>query len=239
MANNADATILAFGAHPDDIEFGCGAVIFAETRKGRRAHFVVTSRGESASNGTPDQREAESRKAAQILGADIEFMLLDVDSHLDITLQHTIRLAEVIRRLQPSVVLAPTCMENQHPDHAKLGKMVRDAARLARYGGMKELADQPNWAIEQLLFYAVTPNAVPPDPPILIDVSADDVVCAWTAAMNAHLSQAATRNYVDMQLTRARYFGAQAGVSHAIALYPNDPLLFDSLSTIGKAARRF
>jgi LmbE family N-acetylglucosaminyl deacetylase len=231
--------ILAFGAHPDDIEFGCGAVIFAETKRGRPAHFVVTSRGEAATNGTPEQREQESRKAAEILGATIEFLALDTDSHLEIKLEHTLALAAIIRSKQPSVVLAPTCVENQHPDHSKLGKMVRDAARLARYGGMTELARAKPWSIDQLLFYAITPNAVPAEPPILIDISDDAVVSAWTAAMNAHASQAATRNYVEMQLTRARYWGAQAGVTHAVALYPNDLMLFDSLSATGKGARRF
>lgn len=236
---SVEGTILAFGAHPDDIEFGCGAVVCAETRRGQRAHFVVTSRGEAATNGTPGQREAESRKAAEILGASIEFMALDTDSHLEVKLEHTLKLAAVIRRVQPSVVLAPTYVENQHPDHSRLGRMVRDAARLARYGGMTELAAQESWSIDALLFYAVTPTAVPSEYPVLIDVSDDNVMSTWIAAMNAHASQAATRNYVDMQLTRARYFGTQAGVTHAMALYPNDPILFDSLSFIGKGARRF
>jgi LmbE family N-acetylglucosaminyl deacetylase len=57
-------------------------------------------------------------------------------------------------------VLAPSVVENQHPDHARLGRMVRDAARLARYGGVKELRLPPH-AIGQLLFYAVTPEAEP------------------------------------------------------------------------------
>ena len=50
--------LLAFGAHPDDIEFGCGGVIAKETRAGRAAHFVICSRGEAASHGTPKQRVA-------------------------------------------------------------------------------------------------------------------------------------------------------------------------------------
>jgi LmbE family N-acetylglucosaminyl deacetylase len=48
--------LLAFGAHPDDIEFGCGGIIASETRAGRMAHFVVCSRGEAATHGTPKQR---------------------------------------------------------------------------------------------------------------------------------------------------------------------------------------
>ena len=55
--------ILAFGAHPDDIEFGIGALVAKETRAGRQAHFVVVSRGEAASNGTPQGRVREARAA--------------------------------------------------------------------------------------------------------------------------------------------------------------------------------
>ena len=54
------APLLAFGAHPDDIEFGCGGVIARETQAGRRAHFVICSRGESATHGTPAARIREA-----------------------------------------------------------------------------------------------------------------------------------------------------------------------------------
>src|SRR5712691_12459152 len=69
--------VLAFGAHPDDIEFGCGGVIAQETRAGRAAHFVVCSRGESATHGQPGQRVAEAQRAAAVLGATIEVVELD------------------------------------------------------------------------------------------------------------------------------------------------------------------
>ena len=131
------APLLAFGAHPDDIEFGFGGVIARETRTGRAAHFVVCSRGEAASHGTPAQRVAEAKKSAALLGATIEFIELDGDAHLEVRVAHAIKLAGVLRRLRPGVVLAPSLVENQHPDHARLGQLVLDAARLARYGGLK------------------------------------------------------------------------------------------------------
>ena len=238
--NSSQVSILVFGAHPDDIEYGCGAVVASETMSGRSVHLVVCSRGEAGTNGTPAQREAESTDAARMLGASIEFLELDGDAHLEMRVEHAIRFARIIRRLRPQTVLATTCMENQHPDHSRLGQLVRDAARIARYGGMKELLDQEAHAIEQLLYYAVTPEAVPRDiNPIFIDISAPDVMSRWTSAMEAHKSQAATRNYIDLQLTRASLFGAQAGVEFATALYPNDPLVFGSLAQTGKGARRF
>jgi LmbE family N-acetylglucosaminyl deacetylase len=241
ILNSPELTpLLAFGAHPDDIEFGCGGVIARETLAGRKAHFVVCSRGEAGTHGTPKQRTLEAKKSAALLGATIEFLKLDGDAHLEIRAAHAIKLAAIIRRVRPSVVLAPSLVENQHPDHARLGKLVRDAARLARYGGLKELRRLKPHAVEQLFFYAVTPEAEPRDiTPVLLDVSAPDVISAWTAAMAAHASQTATRNYVELQLSRARLLGTRAGVGHAIALFPNEPLIFESLAQTGRSARCF
>ncbi len=192
------APSLAFGAHPDDIEFGCGGIAAAETQARRQVHFVVCSRGESGTHGTPRQRMAEAKKSAALLGATIEFIKLAGDAHLEIRVSYTIRLAEIFRRIRPEVVLAPSPVENQHPDHARLGKLVRDAARLARFGGLQELRGQPPHAIKQLFFYAITPEAEPANiTPVLIDVSAPEIVAAWTAAMKAHASQ-----MLDPQLHR-------------------------------------
>jgi LmbE family N-acetylglucosaminyl deacetylase len=234
------APLLAFGAHPDDIEFGCGGIITKETRAGRAAHFVICSRGEAASHGTPARRVAEAKKSAALLGATVEFIELDGDAHLEMRVVHAIKLAGILRRVRPGIVLAPSLVENQHPDHAKLGQLVRDAARLARYGGIKELRRQSSHAIEQLFFYAVTPEAEPPGiTPVLMDVSAPGILAAWTAAMEAHVSQVSARSYIELQLTRARLRGLRAGIGHAIALFPNDPPVLDSFAQLGRSARRF
>ena len=65
-----------------------------------------------------------------------------------------------------------------------------------------------------------------------MDVSAPEIISTWTAAMKAHSSQTNARNYVDLQLGRARYHGLRAGVSHAIPLFPNEPVVIDSLTRI-------
>ena len=232
--------LLAFGAHPDDIEFGCGGVIASETDSGRKVHFVVCSRGEAGTHGTPEQRVAEAKKAAGWLGATVEFIELDGDAHLELRAAHATKLAETIRRIRPGTVLAPSLAENQHPDHQRLGKLVRDATRLARFGGLQELSGSPPHTIQQLFFYAVTPEAEPTDiTPILIDISAPESVTAWTAAMKAHATQVSARKYIELQLNRARLLGARAGVDHAIALFPNEPLLFASLAEAGVGARGF
>ena len=231
--------LLAFGAHPDDIEFGAGGILARETRAGRPVHLVVCSRGEAGTHGTPAQRTREAKAAAKILGATIEFLTLDGDAQLELKAAHARKFAAIIRRVQPGIVFAPTTEPNQHPDHWRLGTLVREATRLARYGGLRQLKAQRPDAVGQLFFYALSPGSVPAMPPLLVDISEPALMSAWTRAMDAHASQMKTRNYVELQVARARVLGLDAGVAYAQALYPNDPLLVDSLAALGRGARRF
>jgi LmbE family N-acetylglucosaminyl deacetylase len=232
--------LLAFGAHPDDIEFGCGGIIAHEAQAGRPIHFVVCSRGEAGTNGTPAERTKEAKQAAKILGATVEFIELDGDAHLEIRSAHALKLAAILRRVRPALVLSPTPEQNQHPDHWRLGTLVRDATRLARYGGLAELHDLTPHVIGELFFYALGPGAEPAgSTPVLIDISPPEVVATWTKAMEAHASQMKTRNYVELQLARARVLGLSAGLGHAQALWPNDPPVFDSLASLSRSASRF
>ncbi|MDP2138673.1 MAG: PIG-L family deacetylase [Candidatus Didemnitutus sp.] len=234
------APLLVFGAHPDDIEFGAGGIIARETQAGRPAHFVVCSRGESGTNGTPAQRSREAEAAAKALGATLQFIELDGDSHLELRNAHALVLATIIRTVRPAMVLAPTTVPNQHPDHWRLGHLVRDATRLARYGNVAELKQQTPHAVGQLFFYAASPSAEPTDiTAVVIDISPPAVMAAWKASMEAHASQLRTRNYVELQLTRARMHGLNVGVAHAQLLYPNDPLVFHSLADLSRGTRRF
>lgn len=232
--------LLVVGAHPDDIEFGCGGIVAGETRAGRRTHLAVCSRGEAGTFGKPEVRTDEACRGAALLGATIEFVQLDGDAHLNLDVRHAITLARMIRAQRPGIVLAPTPQQNQHPDHWRLGTLVRDAVRLARYGGVEELRSAQPHALDQLFFYALSPEAEPRDAlPLLVDVSPPDVVAAWTAAMEAHASQMQVRPYVEFCLLRARAHGLRAGVEYAMALYPNDPLVVGSLSQLTRAARVF
>ena len=97
------APLLVFGSHPDDIEFGCGGAVWREMLAGRPGHFAICSRGESGSHGTPEQRVTEAVEAARLLKAEMEFVTLDGDSHLEIRSTHAISLAGIIRRIRPAV----------------------------------------------------------------------------------------------------------------------------------------
>ncbi|MGH7245241.1 MAG: PIG-L family deacetylase [Phycisphaerales bacterium] len=234
------APLIAFGAHPDDVEFACGGVLVLEARAGRKVHIVVCSKGESATRGTPAQRAAEAQAAAEILGATLKFIELDGDAHLEPRVKHALAIASILRKSKPGIVLAPSVVSDQHPDHAALGALVRQAARLARFGGIAELKDLPPHAIQQLLFYAISPGAEPVGTGrILVDVSAPEILDAWTRSMNAHASQTSHLNYVELQLTRARMLGLAAGIGHAIPLFPNDSIVVESLTAVSRGARAF
>ncbi|HEY5552106.1 MAG TPA: hypothetical protein VIK52_09465, partial [Opitutaceae bacterium] len=172
-------------------------------------------------------------------GAKLEFIELDGDAQLEMKASHSLKIAGIIRRLRPEIVVAPTLAGNQHPDHWRLGQLVRDATRLARYGGLAPLKSRRPHAIGQLFFYAVSPDAEPAVQPVLIDISNRRAIARWTKAMLAHASQLKTREYVDLQLARARVCGLRAGVRHAQPLWANDPMVFGSLKDSGRAAREF
>lgn len=228
--------LLAIGAHPDDVEFGCAAILINEIRQGNPVKIWVLSKGEAGSNGTPEQREAEARRAAALVGAEIEFADFGGDCHIEFTPANTIRVARQIRADRPDIVLAPHIGENQHPDHARVGRLVRDAARVARYGGLAELQPLPTHAISHLYYYTVTQEfGLCPD--ILIDVS--DARDLWEQAMLCHESQLKSKSYVETRLAATRSLGCQAGVAYAMGLYANDPVLLEGVSSLTRSSRNF
>ena len=228
--------ILAFGAHPDDIEFGCAAVLILEAARGNSVMLRVLSRGEAGSHGMPEVRELESRAAAAIIGAEVEFLDFGGDCHIEYSTANVIRIAREIRAAQPDVVLAPHPPENQHPDHATVARLVRDACRFARYGGLKELTDVPPHRIGSLLFYNITKH-LGEAPDFVIDVSS--AVGYWEAAMSCHTSQVGSKGDLEMQKTAAHVLGLASGTQYAIGLFANDPIIAPGLANLSRSARTY
>ncbi|MBC2604531.1 PIG-L family deacetylase [Pelagicoccus albus] len=238
MSETERKRILAVGAHPDDIEFGCGAILLKEASLGSHIGLLVCSLGEAGSNGTPEVREQECREASSLLEASLTFLDCGGDSKIEASRANALLIAKEIRRLRPDVVLAPTDTVNQHPDHVAISNVTRDAARLARYGGLEELKAFSPHAVESLFYYAITPGAAREGgTPFLVDVS--PFVSAWEALMNCHASQMKTRNYLELQVSNSRTLGLQMGVTHGQALWPNDPVVIDSLNSAPPGARLF
>jgi LmbE family N-acetylglucosaminyl deacetylase len=232
--------ILAIGPHPDDIEFGCAPVLIQEVRNGNQVRIAVLSKGEAASSGSPEERVEEAAAAARFIGAEIGFLDQQLDRGGDCHLRHSpenaFAIAAEIRRFQPRIVLAPHPDENQHPDHTAAARLVRDAARLARYAGLKELQHLPPHAIGNLYFYSITQTfSINPD--IVIDTSG--IESEWETAIACHQSQMKTKAYLHLVQTRARALGASIGVSSAVGLWVNDPVRLSSLSDLTLSSRNF
>ena len=227
--------ILAIGPHPDDIEFGCAPILIKEAKKGSQVNMLVLSRGEAGSAGTPAGRELEARNAAALIGANIDFMDFGGDCHLEHSPQNAFRIAAEIRRLKPAIVLAPHPQENQHPDHIVAGRLVRDACRFARYGGLDELKAHPVHRVTGLYFYNITQHLQKPE--IVIDIS--DAVSEWEAVMNCHGSQVQSKGYIELQKTGARLLGLSIGTDYALGLFANDPIRIEALSDLKLSSRNF
>jgi N-acetylglucosamine malate deacetylase 1 len=224
--------ILVFGAHPDDIEFGCGALLLDASERGAHLDLAVLSRGEAGTHGDRSTREDESRQAAALLGADIHFPSTAGDTRIRADLDTTLLAAKMIRRLRPDLVLAPSGHANQHPDHRETSQIVRDAHRLARYGKTPGLEDVDPHTVQALLFYDISSEASGSDgyTPILVDISSQ--IEKWKALMSCHSSQVNNLDYIDLQLSRARTLGIQMGVGSALRLYSEGPLLVGTASAL-------
>jgi bacillithiol biosynthesis deacetylase BshB1 len=228
--------ILAVGPHPDDVEFGCAPLLIQEVQKGHEARIIVVTKGEASSSGTPQERVAEAESAAGIIGASLEFLEMGGDCHLESTAPNRFRLARAIREFQPNIVLAPHPDPNQHPDHTVVSAMVRDATRLARYGGLEELKGLEPRAVDHLYYYSIT-QSFGQKPDIVVDVSAAHA--KWVAAMACHKTQMRTRAYLELVESRAKALGAAIGTDYAVGLWVNDPICVGSISELGRSSRHY
>jgi len=230
-----DKKILVIGAHPDDMEFGCGGVLIKEVWEGNVVHMVCLTSGEAGTSGTPEIRREESRKAAEHIGASIEFPDFGGDCHVEPSFANKVYIAKIIRDFKPNVVLAPHTIANQHPDHMNAGIIVRDACRFARYGGLKELIDQPAHTVDALFYYLITGQNLHPD--VVVDVS--DAMEEWDKVMKLHETQMSSRNYLDFVHARARTFGLLSRTEYGLGLWTDDPLVIDHMGCLNRTARHF
>jgi bacillithiol biosynthesis deacetylase BshB1 len=118
--------VLAIGAHPDDVELGCGGTLALLARQGRRVGILHLTRGERGTRGTAEERLAEAERAAEVLGA-VELAFLDCgDGSLRHDEAEEDALIEVLRTWRPELVLGPT-PHDRHPDHGRAHRLVEAA----------------------------------------------------------------------------------------------------------------
>lgn len=122
--------ILAIGAHPDDIELIAGGTLIRAQMLGRQTGILDLAAGELASRGTPQLRATEAAAAASVMGLATRENLGLPDGGIQNTPETRARVALVIRRLGPKVVITHS-LHGRHPDHPIVAQLVRDACFVA------------------------------------------------------------------------------------------------------------
>jgi bacillithiol biosynthesis deacetylase BshB1 len=117
--------VVAIGAHPDDVEMTIGGTLAKLIDRGKRVAIVDLTRGEMASNGTPEERAEEADAAAKVLGIETRLNLDMGDGQLASTFENRVRLIETLRELRPRIVFAQY-WDDLHPDHSAAGRMVHE-----------------------------------------------------------------------------------------------------------------
>jgi bacillithiol biosynthesis deacetylase BshB1 len=221
--------VLAFSPHPDDVELGCGGTLAALSRQGLSFGIVDLTRGEMATRGTPEIRAVEAREAARILGARFRETLDLGDGGLRTDRAAEIRVVEAVRRARPSVVLAPLPTD-RHPDHARAGRLVPEAAWYAGLARFEAGLPLPAHRPDQVLFYA---TYVLVTPTFLVDIS--DTFATKVAAVRAFRSQfhdpnsggpetyVSSKGFFDGIEARARALGRIANVEYAEGFISSAP----------------
>jgi bacillithiol biosynthesis deacetylase BshB1 len=234
--------ILAIGAHPDDVELGCGATIAKEIANGKKVGIIDLTRGELGTRGTAETRDKESEAASKILGVEFRLNMEFADGFFVNDKNHQIELIKMIRNYRPEIVIC-NAIDDRHIDHARASKLVSDSCFLS--GLLKidtKIEDgeewQEPWRPKQVYHYIQWKNL---EPDIVVDVSnfidkKMEAVLAFKTQFydpksNAPETPISSKNFTDSIIYRARDLGRLVGVEYAegftVERYPAVDSLFD------------
>ena len=128
MYTNVD--ILAFAAHPDDLELSASGTLMKHIAEGKKVVIVDLTQGELGSRGTIETRYAEAFDADHIMGISQRVNLKMADGFFEINEVNKRLIIEQIRRFQPKIVLA-NAISDRHPDHGRGSQLVSEACFLS------------------------------------------------------------------------------------------------------------
>lgn len=223
--------ILAFGAHPDDVEIGMAGTIAKYTAEGKKVGICDLTDADLSSNGTVERRKVEAAHAAEILGVEERLSLGFPDRGLFMRDEYIRTIAGVIRKYRPKIVFAPY-FEDRHPDHGHCGSLIEEAVFSA---GIKKYQTKENESphrVERVYFYMINGFH---KPDFVIDISS--CIGIKIDALNAYRSQfektdqsydtPLVNGYIETVEAREKLFGMQAGVKFAEGFKTKFPVLMD------------
>jgi len=221
--------VLAIGAHPDDVELGCGGTLALLAGRGLKAGILHLTHGEAGTRGTVAERRSEAEEAARILGAStLEFMDCG-DGQLRRGREEEDELIAHLRRLRPEMVLGPSPTD-RHPDHGRAHRLVADCSY---YAGLARRGEGEPHRPAAVFSYM---QHDPFEPSFVVDVSS-----AWKrklealAAYGSQLHQpgeareepktkVASPEFRQAVEGRARHYGLLVGAAHGEAFWSRLPL---------------
>lgn len=233
--------ILAFGAHPDDVELGCAGTISKEVALGKKVGIVDLTRGELGTRGSAEIRDQEAANAARILGVAVRENLQFRDGFFVNDEAHQLEVIKMIRKYQPDIVLC-NAVDDRHIDHAKGSQLVSDACFLSglmRIETSVEGEFQKAWRPKVVYHYIQWKNLVPD---FVVDITG--YVEQKTAAILAYKSQfydpnskepespISSKNFLESLNYRSRDLGRLTGLEHAEGFTVERYLAVNSLSDL-------
>jgi N-acetylglucosamine malate deacetylase 1 len=232
--------ILAIGAHPDDVELGCGATLAKEIAKGKKVGVIDLTRGELGTRGTAETRDVEAADAAKILGVLVRDNMEFADGFFKNDTYHQLEIIKMIRKYRPEIVIC-NAVDDRHIDHGKGSKLVSDACFLS--GLLKidtKIEDddrwQEPWRPKQVYHYIQWKNLVPDlvvDVTGFMDKKITSVLAYKTQFYDATSKEPETpissKNFTDSIVYRARDLGRLVGVEHAEGFNVERYVAVDSL----------
>lgn len=216
--------MLAFGAHPDDVELGCGATIAKEISLGKKVGIIDLTRGELGTRGTAKTRDEEAKNAARILGVSFRHNLSLADGFFKNNKENQLQIIQLIRKYQPKIVLC-NAIDDRHIDHPKGSNLVSDACFLSglrkietTFEGKKQNFWRPNHVYHYIQWKNIEPDFV-------VDVTGFmnkklNAVFAYKTQFHQEdtdepATPISTTNFKDSIHYRAQDLGRLIGTEHA------------------------
>lgn len=221
MDREVKLDVLAIAAHRDDVEQTCGGTLLCMASRSLKTGILDLTQGESGTRGTAAERAAEAQDAARILKATHREALDLPDGAVANTLENRLKIARVIRRLRPRVVILPY-WEARHPDHATCSTLGYEACFLAGLGQFSsgDLGPMPPHRPFKIIYASLYADV---RPSFVVDITefVEDRLAALLAYRSQYANQVRGRvlfvpeeEIRERTLAEARHYGLLAGVRY-------------------------
>ncbi|TMM57515.1 bacillithiol biosynthesis deacetylase BshB1 [Maribacter algarum] len=216
--------ILAFGAHPDDVELGAGATIAKEISLGKKVGVVDLTRGELGTRGSAEIRDREAAHSAEILGLSARENLAFADGFFVNDKVHQTEVIKMIRKYRPEIVLC-NAIDDRHIDHPKGSKLVSESCFLSgliKFETKLDGALQQAWRPKRVYHYIQWKNLEPDfvvDVTGFIDKKVESILAYSSQFFDPKSDEPETpissKNFIDSVTYRARDLGRYINTEYA------------------------